>query len=87
MTVFTASELKPALEAVLASGETASELDLSQVAEFDSAGLQIVLAARRTQGAAEHPLTVGAASRAVREVLELFHQTHLLGTSTAEAAR
>ena len=87
MTVFTAAELRPALEGVLASGEIASELDLSQVAEFDTAGLQIVLAAMSRQAATQHPLKVGAASRAVRDVLELFHQTHLLGTSAAEVTR
>jgi anti-anti-sigma factor len=87
MTIFTAAELKSALAEALASNETASELDLSQVTEFDSAGLQIVLAALRKRAGSGSPLQIGAASRAVRDILDLLHQTYLLGSSAPESAR
>jgi anti-anti-sigma regulatory factor len=68
MTIFTAAELKPAL---VDSGAVTG-IDLSQVTEFDTAGLQLLLAVLRMK------VSLRAASHAVVEVLELNHQTHLL---------
>lgn len=71
MTIYRAAELKPALlEAVRTHDEPA--LDLSAVTEFDSAGLQLLLAARREAGLLGKPLRVTAASPAVRDVFALL---------------
>jgi anti-anti-sigma factor len=78
MTVYVASELKTALLAEFAAGHTS--LDLSQVQEFDTAGLQLLLMLNR-----ELPggLKIRACSPGVRAALELTHLNRLI---TAEAA-
>jgi anti-anti-sigma factor len=78
MTVYTAAELKPALVELLAAAPNAAALDLASVAEFDSAGLQVVLASLRDANAKGATLRIVAASTAVREVLELCHRAELL---------
>jgi anti-sigma B factor antagonist len=71
MTIYRAAELKPALlEAVHA--HDAPALDLSAVTEFDSAGLQLLLAARREAARLGKRLDIPAASPAVREVFALL---------------
>jgi len=78
MTVYTAAELQPALVAALSAAGNTAGLDLASVAEFDSAGLQLLLASMRdatTKGANLH---IVAASGAVREVLELCQRADLL---------
>jgi len=56
-------------------------LDLSGVTEIDTAGLQLLLSARRAAAARGRVLTIVAASEAVREVLELTGQGALEGLS------
>ena len=71
LTIYRAAELKPALlDAVRASAAPA--LDLSAVTEFDSAGLQLLLMARREAQRLGKPLHVAGASPAVREVFALL---------------
>jgi anti-sigma B factor antagonist len=71
MTIYRAAELKPALlEAVHA--HEAPALDLSAVTEFDSAGLQLLLVARREAERLGKRLAVNAASPAVRDVFALL---------------
>ncbi len=71
MTIYRAAELKPALlEAVRA--HAAPALDLSAVTEFDSAGLQLLLMARREAARLGKQLAVPAASAAVRDVFVLL---------------
>jgi anti-sigma B factor antagonist len=71
MTIYRAAELKPALlEAVRA--HDAPALDLSAVTEFDSAGLQLLLAARQEAARLGKRLAVSAASPAVRDVFALL---------------
>ena len=85
MTVYCASELKPALLAEAAAGYNSLELDLSQVQEFDTAGLQLLLMLNRElQGR----LRIVACSPGVRAALTLCHASRLIAddTSTAEAA-
>ncbi len=75
MTVYCASDLKPALLAAAAAGHCALELDLSQVQEFDTAGLQLVLLlSRELQGR----LRISACSPTVRAALELTQMNKLL---------
>ncbi len=82
MTVYTAAALqKQVLDGI--TGRTATKLlDLSEVSEMDTAGLQILLVARRHAIALGRELQVVAASSAVSDVLELLQLT----TITAPAA-
>ncbi|SHN06605.1 STAS domain-containing protein [Rhizobacter sp. OV335] len=71
LTIYRAAELKQTLLAAVAE-HAAVEVDLSQVSEFDSAGLQLLLLAKREAGAAGRTLRLVDHSPAVVEVLELF---------------
>jgi anti-anti-sigma factor len=73
MTVYVASELKTALLAEVAAGSTA--LNLAQVQEFDTAGLQLLLMLNRELGGA---LRIVACSPGVRATLELAHLHELI---------
>lgn len=71
MTIYRAAELQPLLlDAVRA--HAAPALDLSAVTEFDSAGLQLLLAARRLAASLGKTLRVVAASPAVADVFALL---------------
>jgi anti-anti-sigma factor len=78
MTVYTAAELKPALLDALSAAGKAADLDLASVEEFDSAGLQLLLASVRDATARGTSVRILAASAAVREVLELCQRADLL---------
>jgi len=79
MTIYRAAELWPALlEAVRM--HDAPALDLSNVSEFDSAGLQLLLVGRQEAARLGKHLAVSAASSAVRDVFAL------LGMDLGEAA-
>ncbi len=71
MTVCAAASLQPALFAALRRYKQATRLDLSQVTEFDTAGLQLLLGARRLATQQGKGLEFVDSSPAVREVLEL----------------
>ena len=71
MTVYTCCDLKARLFAELTDHMKASKLDLSGVIEFDTAGLQLLLAARRYAGDSGRDLRVINPSRPVLDVLEL----------------
>jgi anti-anti-sigma factor len=71
MTIYRAAELKPALlDAVRASAAPA--LDLSSVTEFDCAGLQLLLVARREAARLGRHLALRGASPAVRDACALL---------------
>ena len=78
MTVHTAAELQPALIKALSKAKGAASLDLASVEEFDSAGLQLLLASVRDATANGANLRILAASAAVREVVELCQRADLL---------
>jgi anti-anti-sigma factor len=78
MTVYCAADLKTALLAEVAAGN--SSLDLSQVQEFDTAGLQLILLLNRELLGG---LRIAACSPGVRATLELTHLNKLI---VAEAA-
>lgn len=84
MTVYSAGDLKPALLAQTIVGQTL-DLDLSQVREFDTAGLQLVLMLKRR---AQGQLRIVACSHAVRGSLALCHLNSLVAdeSATSEAA-
>lgn len=72
MTIYTAAAVwKQVVDALDTHTET-RVLDLSQVTELDTAGLQIVLMARRLASAAGRELQIAQPSPAVSEVLELL---------------
>ena len=70
LTIYRALQLKAELLAALAGGSEL-ELDLSQVTEMDSAGVQLLLVALREASSAGKPLRVTGRSQAVAEVLHL----------------
>ena len=77
LTIHHAAELKDRLLAALAAGTRC--LDLSDVAECDSAGVQLLLAARRSAQESGQPLTLAPVSEPLREVLQRYGLLHLLG--------
>jgi anti-sigma B factor antagonist len=78
MTVYCASDLKTALLAEAAAGF--NSLDLSQVQELDTAGLQLLLMLNR-----ELPggLRIVGCSPGVRATLELTHLNELIAAEAA----
>jgi len=75
MTIYRAAELKPALLDIVRTphlSAAAPAIDLSAVTEFDSAGLQLLLLARREAQRLGKSLTLQDASPAVREVFALL---------------
>lgn len=69
MTIYTAAELKERIVAALAADSVA--IDLAQVGEIDSAGLQLLLLAQRETAAAGKSLALHNPSGAVLECLDL----------------
>jgi anti-sigma B factor antagonist len=77
---FAATEHQRLCEA-LSQGSGDLALDLSAVAEFDSAGVQLLLAARRSLQARGHELHITATSPLVHQALTTFGLTELLGAA------
>lgn len=71
MTIYRATEVAQTLFASLRAQAGDVNLDLSDVTEFDTAGLQLVLMARRMVEASGHRLDVVQPSECVLDVLEL----------------
>jgi anti-anti-sigma factor len=69
LTIFRAAELKD----VLLSAQAPQEIDLSGVTEMDSAGLQLLMAAKQAATTAQRTLRLVAHSAAVIEVFELLN--------------
>ena len=78
LTMHHAETIAPLLLAALPTDGSVAQLDLSDVGEIDTAGLQLILAAHRETVNRFASLTIVAASQAVRETLELFRQDALL---------
>ncbi|MET7419085.1 STAS domain-containing protein [Dactylosporangium sp. NPDC005555] len=73
LTVAMAAEQHARLRAFLGEGKGAAELDLSGVTELDTAGLQILLAARREAEQLGGTLAFREPSPAVRDVFATAH--------------
>lgn len=71
MTIYRASEVAQTLFTAIRAHEGDVNLDLSAVTEFDTAGLQLVLMARRLAESNGHRLDVVQPSECVAEVLTL----------------
>jgi len=76
LTIRQAADLQGVLAHWLANGM--AELDLSGVHEFDSAGLQLLIAAQRTARGQGRALALVAPSPAVHELFERYALTDLL---------
>ena len=86
MTIYTCGELKPRLLDELAAHPDATRLDLSHVVELDTAGLQLLLTARRFASDAGRELSIANPSHVVADVLELCQLGALLAPSAAAPA-
>jgi anti-anti-sigma factor len=86
MTVHAAAALNQELLAVLGRHPRATQLDLSEVSEFDTAGLQLLLNARRFAAANGGALQLADLSQVVHATLTLCQLTALLPASTPERA-
>jgi anti-anti-sigma factor len=71
MTIYRAGEVAQTLLTAIAAHQGDVSLDLSAVTEFDTAGLQLVLMARRLAESKGHRLDVVQPSECVAEVLGL----------------
>ena len=78
LTMHQAEEIRPLLLAALPTDGTVARLDLSQVGEIDTAGLQLLMAANREVLNRGTKLQIVAVSAAVKDTLELFRQGALL---------
>jgi anti-sigma B factor antagonist len=81
LTMHHAEQLAPLLLASLPTDGSVAQLDLTDVSEIDTAGLQLLMAAHRETLQRCTSLTIVAASQVVRDTLELFRQAGLLGSS------
>lgn len=86
MTIYTCGALKPRLLEELSTHPDVTRLDLSHVLELDTAGLQLLLTARRYASDAGRELSVANPSRVVADVLELCRLGALLTPTTDASA-
>lgn len=70
MTIYTAADLKPKLLAAIATSET-PDVELSMVPEIDTAGLQLLILARREANAIGRTFRILEPSACVTELLSL----------------
>lgn len=78
MTIYRAAELKSLLlDAVTSHGHV--ELDLSEVSELDTAGLQLLMLAKQVARQRRHELRLHGHSPAVLEVFELLNVAAFFG--------
>jgi anti-sigma B factor antagonist len=69
MTIYSATEMKEKLLAA-AAGSQHVDIDLADVSEFDSAGVQLLALLRKTAGGAMRVVEAGAS---VRDLLDLYN--------------
>jgi anti-anti-sigma factor len=83
LTIHVAADLQPALQALAAEVPAGTDclLDLAEVSEFDSAGLQLLLSLRRQLAAQGSALHLRHTRGPVREVLATLHLTAQLDPS------
>ncbi len=87
LTIFRAMELKP----VILATPPVDEIDLSGVTDLDTAGVQLLMLAKKTALAQQHDLALTGHSPAVLDVFELLNVAgyfgdHLVMDSRAKAA-
>jgi len=89
LTIYRAAELKQALLAELAerAAPAALEIDLSGVTELDTAGVQLLMLAKKTAQAQRRELRLVAHSPAVAEIFELLNLAAYFGDPLVIASR
>jgi anti-sigma B factor antagonist len=85
MTIYRAAEIKQTLLTSIVESAVV-EFDLSKVTELDSAGVQLLMLARRTAQARHCELRLVAHSPVVRDVIELLDLGSYLGNAQVIAA-
>jgi len=85
MTIYNASELKDQLMAHLIQRHDPIALDLSGVTEIDTAGLQLVLMARRLCAASARKFVLQDPSATVRETIMLCGLDQLILSEDAQS--
>jgi len=78
LTIYRAAELCASLKAALAGGGDL-EVSLASVTEIDSAGVQLLMAAKKTAQSAQRELRLVGHSPAVLEVFETLDLAALFG--------
>ena len=78
LTIYHAAEIKQRLIEGIRAGAVL-ELDLSHVAEMDTAGLQLLALAKRESQKLDHALRIVGHSPAVREVIEFLNLVAFFG--------
>ncbi len=78
LTIYRAAELKPVLLGAL-NGHTAVEIDLSAVSEIDTAGVQLLMLAKRTAQSRDIVLRLVAHSPVVVDAFELLDLAAFFG--------
>ena len=86
MTIYHAQDLKAKLFASLANNPVI-ELDLSQVGEIDTAGIQLLILAKRECQAADKVLRIVAHSPAVHELIDFYNIAGYFGDPLLIPAR
>lgn len=84
-TIYTAGEWRERLLTAV-TGQAEVSLDLSEVSEIDTAGLQLLIATQREVHAAGGTLHLAGPSAAVREVLSFCHLNDFFGLGAGEQA-
>lgn len=85
ISVYTASEYREVLLKKYKAGRT-MELDLSQVSEIDTCGLQLLVALQKHLHGADGELRLCDPDESVRQVLELTQLSDSFGTGLEQAA-
>ena len=80
LTIYGAAELQARLVAALADAPEGLDIDLAGVTDIDSAGVQLLLATKKSLQARERDLQLIAPSEAVLEVLDFLDLSDHLGT-------
>lgn len=78
LTIYTAAERKEQLMNLL-NQSPALEINLAQVSELDTAGLQLLILAKMESQRRQVPLSIVGHSHAVRDVLELCNLSRFFG--------
>jgi anti-sigma B factor antagonist len=71
-TIYNAKDLQEQLHAAVRKRRSLRTVDLSQITELDTAGVQLLLGLKEWGQREQRPLTFKGPSAAVREVLELL---------------